>query len=236
MSKIALVTSVMVGVAVSLTACTIDVPQIGKVKIALPQIGNSASLSEAEQAKAVALREQALEVQLLTQLRAMRAANPNNPNEPFQLLELVKLYDTQKKFNKAIVMMKRAKESWRRTHNKAEAGVTYLLTTESNLLAHMGRIYDAERLQLQVLGINQKVLTADSPKLVPTLRQVASFYAASGNFRKAESFFKRAVAICDKYPEEVSRSAYTELLKSYTEVHGQANGLRQAAKNSKPVI
>lgn len=207
MSKTALMSVIFVAVSVSLTGCNFNIPGL-----------ESTPMTQAERDKVKVAEEKALEQRLLSELRAMRANGRKDPNEAFQLVELVKLYSGQKRFAEAQLLIARARQSWAKTHHPSDAGVTYLLSAEADLLKNMGRIAQAEKLHLQALAINQKLLDADSPKLVPSLRQVGTFYLATNNYKKAEPYIKRALNICNTYPEERSPEVYKDLASSYGKI------------------
>lgn len=213
-----------IGVALMLTGCTsVDLSKIDASKVLLGKQPTKAEIEKQRVADA-----KAYETRLLADLRKMH--NSNDPNEAYQLADLARFYDNQKRNGEASLMIARAKQTYCKSHGNKDAGIAYFLATQAKLLAHQGRVGQAEKLEMQYLAINQKALPKDSIKLVPTLCEVSSFYTDTNNFRKAQPYLKRAIAICEKYPEDRSEATYNGLKKSYAVALKQTAKLKLASK------
>ena len=76
-----------------------------------------------------------------------------------------------------------------------------LLMNQVEDLNRQGRYAEAIPVAEQIVAINEKALGTDHPDIVGSLSWLAFLYQNDGDDKKAESIYRRAIAICETYKQ-----------------------------------
>lgn len=80
-----------------------------------------------------------------------------------------------------------------------------LLINQVDELNRQGRYAEAIPIAEQIVAINEKALGTNHPDIVRSLGWRALLYHNAGDYKKAESVYKRAIAICETYKQTMGQ-------------------------------